>query len=145
MAASTGIAISTYKTFLMAKESSSYSKLVDIKDFSDLGGEPEQIDVTTLSHKRHVYINGIEDADALTFTCNYTKETFTKLKALEGQSKEYAVWFGGTEDEDTLTPTGEDGKFSFTGQLSVYVNGGSVSEGVDMTVSISVSSDMKFE
>lgn len=145
MAASTGIAISTYKTFLMMKESSDFKKLVDIKDFSDLGGEPEQIDVTTLSHKRHVYINGIEDADALTFTCNYTKATFTELKALEGQTKEYAVWFGGTESENTLTPTGDDGKFSFSGQLSVYVNGGSVAEGVDMTVSISVSSDMKFE
>lgn len=35
------MAISTYKTFLMYKASggSTYSKLIDIKDFPDLGGK----------------------------------------------------------------------------------------------------------
>ena len=35
------MAISTYKVFLMKKgDGSTYSKLVDIKDFPDLGGAP---------------------------------------------------------------------------------------------------------
>lgn len=33
------MAISTYKVFLMKKSGTSYSKLIDIKDFPDLGGK----------------------------------------------------------------------------------------------------------
>jgi len=45
------MAISTYKTFLMHEQSGTYEKLIDIKEFPDLGGAPEMIDVTTLSDK----------------------------------------------------------------------------------------------
>ena len=42
------MAISTYKVFLMHKTSGgdTYSKLVDIKEFPDLGGEPEMLETT---------------------------------------------------------------------------------------------------
>ena len=128
------MAISTYKIFLMMKNSSTYEKLIDIKDFPDLGGSPEMLETTTLSDKMQTYIPGIQSLDALEFTANYTKEDFTKLKALEGQEKEFAVWFGGTEEANVLTPTGTDGKFQFKGQLSAFPVGGGVNEVVDMTV-----------
>lgn len=130
------MAISTYKSFLMVKESSSYAKLVDIKDFPDLGGAPEMLETTTLSDGMQTYIPGIQSMDALEFTCNYTKEDYTKLKAMEGTKKDFAVWLGGTVSGGTVTPTGSEGKFEFAGQLSVYVVGGGVNEVVDMTVSI---------
>ena len=133
------MAISTYKIFLMMKNSSTYEKLVDIKDFPDLGGSPEMLETTTLSDKMQTYIPGIQSLDALEFTANYTKEDFTKLKALEGQEKEFAVWFGGTEEANVLTPTGTDGKFQFKGQLSAFPVGGGVNEVVDMTVTIAPS------
>ena len=79
------MAISTYKVFLMKKETDAYKKLVDIKDFPDLGGSPEMLETTTLSDKMQTYIPGIQSLDALEFNANYTKEEFTKLKALEGQ------------------------------------------------------------
>ena len=85
------------------------------------------------------YIPGIQSLDALEFTANYTKEDFTKLKALEGQKIELAVWFGGTGEGASLTPTGSDGKFEFTGQLSVFPVGGGVNEVVDMTITIAPS------
>lgn len=133
------MAISTYKIFLMMKKEASYEKLIDIKDFPDLGGSPEMLDTTTLSDKMQTYIPGIQSLDALEFTANYTKEDFTKLKALEGVEHEFAVWFGGTEEANVLTPTGTDGKFQFKGQLSAFPVGGGVNEVVDMTVTIAPS------
>lgn len=135
------MAISTYKIFLMKKASTgdTYEKVIDIKDFPDLGGAPEMLETTTLSDKMQTYIPGIQSLDALEFTANYTKEDFTKLKALEGKKESYAVWFGGTESGGVLTPTGSDGKFEFKGQLSAFPVGGGVNEVVDMTVTIAPS------
>ncbi len=133
------MAISTYKIFLMKKTGSTYSKLIDIKEFPDLGGEPEMLETTTLSDRAQTYIPGIQGQEALEFSSNYTKEDYTTLKALEGQECEYAVWFGGTEAGGIATPTGSDGKFEFSGQLSVYVVGGGVNEVVGMTISIAPS------
>lgn len=133
------MAISTYKVFLMKKTENAYEKLVDIKDFPDLGGAPEMLETTTLSDKMQTYIPGIQSLDALAFTANYTKEDYTKLKALEGVENDYAVWFGGTEEAGVVTPTGTDGKFEFKGQLFAYPVGGGVNEVVDMNITIAPS------
>ena len=133
------MAISTYKSFLMHKKSSTWEKLIDIKSFPDLGGAPELLETTTLSDSMTTNIMGIQSLDALEFECNYTKEDYTKLKAMEGTETDFAVWLGGTEASGEVTPTGSDGKFEFKGQLSVYVNGGGVNEVVNMTVNIAAS------
>ena len=133
------MAISTYKIFLMQKVNDAYEKLIDIKEFPDLGGSPEMLETTTLSDSMQTYIPGIQSLDALEFTANNTKADFTKLKALDGVENDYAVWFGGTESGGTLTPTGTDGKFEFKGQLSVFPVGGGVNEVVDMTITIAPS------
>lgn len=133
------MAISTYKVFLMMKKDAAYEKLVDIKDFPDLGGSPEMLETTTLSDKMQTYIPGIQNLDALEFTANYTKTDFAKLKQLDGVEHDFAVWFGGTEEANVLTPTGSDGKFEFKGQLSVFPVGGGVNEVVDMTITIAPS------
>ena len=140
------MAISTYKVFLMKKGDTgdTWSKLVDIKEFPDLGGEPEMLETTTLSDKMQTYIAGIQSLNGLTFTANYDMATFKALKALEGKKVNYAVWFGGTEASGNVTPTGDNGKFSFDGELSVYPNGGGVNEVVGMTVSIAPSTIINF-
>lgn len=125
------MAISTYGIFLMHKgEGSTYSKLIDIKDFPDLGGAPEMLETTTLSDAMQTYIEGIQSADALEFTANYTKEDYAKLNALKGKEGDYAVYFG---------EEGTNGKFEFSGYLSARVNGGGVNEVVGMTISIAPS------
>ena len=134
------MAISTYKIFLMSStDGSTYTKLIDIKSFPDLGGAPEMLETTTLSDAMQTYIPGIQSLDALEFEANYTKADFTKLKALEGKEQQYAVWFGGTGEGETLTPTGSDGKFKFKGQLSVYPVGSGVNEVVNMNINIAPS------
>ena len=139
------MAISTYKIFLMKKTGETWGKLIDIKDFPDLGGSPELLETTTLSDRMQTYIPGIQSLDALEFTANYTKADYTTLKALEGVENEYAVWFGGTESGETVTPTGSEGKFKFTGALSVYASGGGVNEVVGMTITIAPSTPITME
>lgn len=139
------MAISTYKVFLMKKSSDTWSKLIDIKDFPDLGGSPELLETTTLSDKMQTYIPGIQSLDALEFTANYTKTDYTALKALEGEETDYAVWFGGTESGGVVTPNGNDGKFSFKGALSVFASGGGVNEVVDMTITIAPSTPITMD
>lgn len=115
---------STYKSFLMHKASTIWEKLIDITSYPDLGGDPEMLETTTLSDSMKTYIVGIQSAEGLEFETNYTLAGYKALKALEGKEEQYAVWFGGTGDDATLVPTGSEGKFSFKGQLSVYVTSG---------------------
>jgi len=138
------MAISTYKVFLMHKVTETWSKLIDIKEFPDLGGEPEMLETTTLSDKMQTYISGIQSLDGLSFTSNYDMTQFQTLKALEGAKNSYAVWFGGTESAGVVTPDGSNGKFSFDGELSVYPTGGSVNEVVGMTITIAPSTPITF-
>ena len=135
------MAISTYKVFLMYKASASadYTKLIDIKEFPDLGGDPELLETTTLSDHMNTYIPGIQSLDDLSFTANYTLADYKKLKALEEQELDYSVWFGGTGQTPNLTPTGADGMYDFKGKLVVYPTGGGVNEVVDMKITIAPS------
>lgn len=133
------MATSSYKTFLMYKKGEAYEKLVDIKDFPDLGGEPEMLETTTLSDSMQTYIEGIQSSDALEFNINYDLEVYKTIGAMKGTETEFAVWFGGTEVGNTLTPTGTDGKFEFKGYISIRVVGTGVNEVREATISIAPS------
>ena len=137
------MAISTYKVFLMRKVSNAYEKLVDIKDFPDLGGAPEMLETTTLSDGMQTYIPGIQQIDSMDFLCNYTLSDYTTLKALEGTELHLAVWFGATVSNGVATPTGTDGKFEFDGKITVYVEGAGVNEVVNMHVVVAPSTVIK--
>lgn len=139
------MAISTYKIFLMQKNTSAWEKLIDIKEFPDLGGAPEMLETTTLSDKMQTYIPGIQSLDSLEFTANYILEEYKKLKAMENTENDFAVWFGGTESGDTVTPTGDSGKFKFKGFLSVNDKGAGTNEVVEMTITIAPSSAISID
>ena len=126
------MAISTYGISLMHKSGtgSTYTKLIDIKDFPDLGGAPEMLETTTLSDSMQTYIPGIQSLDALEFTANYTLADYQKILALKGTEQDFAVWFG---------TDGAEGKFEFKGQISAFPVGGGVNEVVSMTISIAPS------
>lgn len=133
------MATSSYKTFLMQKKENAYEKLVDIKDFPDLGGAPEMLETTTLSDPMQTYIEGIQSQDALEYTINYDLATYQKLLAMKGTETEFAVWFGGDEANGVVTPTGAEGKFNFKGYLSVRVVGKGVNEVKEAIISIAPS------
>lgn len=138
------MAISTMHTALMKGTGTgtiTYSKLVCVSEFPDLGAPPEQVDVTTLCDTMRHYIPGVIDTGALEFQAFYTPEDYTTLKALEGVDTPYAVWFGAGSNGE---PDGHNGKFSFNGDLRVTVNGGGVNDPVSITVTIYPSTDITF-
>lgn len=125
------MAISTYGVRLMEKKDEvSWGMLVDIKDFPDLGGAPEMLETTTLGNSMQTYIPGIQTLNALEFTANYDYFDYKKIKALEGEEIDLAVWFG---------EQGENGKFEFKGQVFAFPVGGGVNAVVDMKISIAPS------
>lgn len=136
------MATSTMFTYLMVKgeSGSTYTKLVDIKDFPDLGGAPETLETTTLSDKMQTNILGIQSMDAMEFTCNYTPEDYAKLDAIALADKDFAIWFG---NGSSGQPDGNLGKFEFKGQLSVYIAGAGVNAVREMKVSIAASTEVK--
>ena len=115
-----------------------WAKLVDIKDFPDLGAAPEPIETTTLSDPARTYIPGIENTEQKTFTCNYTATDYATLAALKGTEQNVAIWFGGTEANGVATPDGSAGKFSGKGYIDVFVAGAGVNEVVNMTVTLTM-------
>ena len=133
------MASSSYKTFLMHKDASAYEKLVDIKNFPDLGGAPEMLETTTLSDAMQTFVEGIQSQSALEFNINYDLETYQKIVAMKGIEKEFAVWFGGTETGGSVTPTGDEGKYNFKGYISIRVVGKGVNEVKEATISIAPS------
>lgn len=131
----------SYQSYLMVSDDgTSYTKLIDIKDFPDLGSAPPTLDATTLSDHMHIYINDIQDTGgALEFTANYTLEDFVALEAYNNVVKYYAIWFGGTETGGVMTPSGQYGKFGFQGELAHWKKGAGVSAVQEMGISIAPS------
>lgn len=131
------MAISTVHTYLMHYSASKYEKLLDIKDFPDLGGAPEAIDTTTLSDTVETKINGIQKLDTLEFTANYSKEDYSKILALANKENEkFAICFG---SDGAGQPDGHNGIVKFEGQISASIKGAKINEAVEMGISISAS------
>lgn len=132
------MAISTYKTYLYgAKKPSTgtptLTKMVDIKDFPDMIGEPSNIETTTLSDAAQTFISGIKQQDTLTFTFNYTKAIWTALAANELQEYVFELRFG---------DAGADGIFKFEGQYTLGLSGGDVDSVVEATINIVPSTEV---
>lgn len=137
----------TYLTFLMHKAAggSDYTSLVPIKDYPDFLNDINTIDVTNLQQAMHTYILGLADTGGdMTFTANYIKSDYSTVKALEGEVQELALWFGGTVSGSTVTPTGEDGKWSFSGYVKAGIVGKGVDEAREMQIHVAPTTDMTF-
>lgn len=131
---------------MQSESGTAFKKLIDIKDFPDLGGDPELLETTTLSDPVQTNIPGIQKLDALKFTCNYTKEDFEALQKLEGKECFYAVWFGGdVSDEGAFTPDGSDGSWKWKGTLSSHVTGKGVNEVREIAISIAAATPIVYE
>ena len=105
--------------------------LAPIKDYSDLDGTPNMVDITTLSDSVAQQLPGVKSAGAWEFTLNFDKTLYGTLKALEGIEHHYAVWFG---------TDGSLGKVACKGRLSVGITGAGVDAAREMKVTIARSS-----
>lgn len=124
------MAVATMNTILKYKLEDEFVKLVDIKEYPDMGSEPEKIDTTTLSELRmRTSINGLQDAPDLAFIANYDKTAYELIDGLVGE-QEFQLELG----ED-----GVDGKFGWSGEVSVYLTGSGVNEVREMNIPVSAS------
>ena len=111
---------------------SAYKKLIPIKDFPDLGGAPDQVEITDLDDDVQKFLLGVQSMSALEFTANYIPENYDAVSlSADGTIRKFCVAFG---------QTGEYGVFKWEGQLAVWVVGGGVNSAREMRISISASS-----
>ncbi len=126
----------THITYLMHKgaSESAFSKLVDITQYPDLGGEKEKIDTTTLSDRKKRTINGVEESADLNFSAWYEKSDYEKLLAIQeaGTIDDYQLWFG---------ENGEDGIWEWSGKMAVYPSSGGTNAAREMSFSITDEGD----
>jgi hypothetical protein len=131
------MAISTQGvTLKWGGSATSLSKVVDIKDFPDLGGAPEVLETTTLSDQIQTYILGIQGSGMMEFTCNYTKDDFEDV--MKGANKDlyYALEFG---------DKGDEGIFEWQGQHTAWVVGAGVNAVTEFKIGIAPSTKPKLK
>jgi hypothetical protein len=131
------MAISTQGvTLKWGTSAASLSKVVDIKDFPDLGGAPEVLETTTLSDDIQTYILGIQGADMMEFTCNYTKDDFEDVMGDANKDLYYALEFG---------DKGDEGIFEWQGQHTAWVVGAGVNAVTEFKIGIAPSTKPKLK
>ena len=129
-----GQGISTINTVLKAGSSAnSLSQLAKIKSYPNLGGAPEQLETTDLEDVMQTFCLGVQSLDSMEFTCNYTKAFYAAVKATEGTEQYYALEMG---------EHGADGKFTWSGEVSVTISGGDVNAAREMVITVFPSTDI---
>lgn len=127
------MAINTYGiTLKWGASADAAAKVVDIKDFPDLIGEPEMLETTTLSDAQVTNIMGIKSSDMLTFTCNYTKADFSAVNDDAEKPMFYVLEFS------------DGSKFTWQGQHTCGMPGKGVNEVVEFTINIAASTAVTF-
>lgn len=128
------MAISSFGvTLKWGASSEAVEKVVDVKDFGDLIGDPEMLETTTLSDSQVTNIPGIKSSDTIPFTCNYTSADFAACKADEGKALYYVLEFS------------DGSSFSWQGQHTLGVPGKGVNEVIEFTVNVVASTPVTFK
>lgn len=125
-------AYSTIDTVLKAgSAANNVTKLCKIKSYPDLGGAPDTLETTDLEDTQQTFVPGVKTVDQMEFTANYTPEAYSTVKSSANTEQYYELDMG---------TSGAQGKFTWTGQHDVYVNGGDVNAVREMTIVVTPSS-----
>lgn len=108
-----------------------FSELCRIKDFPDLIGTPNLIDVTDLQDTQQANINGIMQSDTKTFTANYTKETYDDVALEEREDMFFALQLS------------DKSGWVWPGQFTLGVPGKGVDEAIEFSVNITSTGDVE--
>lgn len=122
---------------------SKFKKVIDIKSYPNLGGDPEKIETTDLSNKTETSVNGVQKLDNLEFTANYVREKYKALKEIDakGNGEWWAIYFGAAADG--VTPDGHDGITLWQGGSTTYIVGADVNKVREMKIVISAGTNPK--
>ena len=116
-----------------ATKGSEWSELTNVSDIPDLGGNPEQIDVTAIGDRFRKYIDGILEVDELEFTCFYEADAFEAVKEF-GEGHIIVSLYTGHRDE---TQTHEV-SVALSGKISAAITGFGVGDAINYTMKIAV-------
>lgn len=127
------MAISTHLcTLQWGTSADQVKKVIDIKDYPDLMGEPNMLETTTLSDGAQTFIPGIKSMDSMAFTFNYTKEAFAAVKDDEGKQLYYKLSFS------------DGSEFTWQGSHTATLPGKGVDEVVEAGITIAPSTEVVF-
>lgn len=128
------MAVSTASTILSySSAEGTFTKLVDITNYPDLGATPSKLDTTDLTAKKFkTSILGLQEIPDLTFEANYDKEAYTLIDGLT-DTYTFKLEFG---------EGGVDGTFTWDGQVSVFTVGAGVDEVRKMSVTCSAETEI---
>lgn len=127
------MALSTFGVSLkIGATAEAATKLVDIKDFPDLWGEPNLLETTTLSDAAVTNIPGIKSSDLMSFTCNYTSADFTTVNEAANKEQYYVLEFS------------DGSKFTWQGQHTVGVPGKGVDEVIEFQIHVVPATAVEF-
>lgn len=114
-----------------ATEGGDYVEVPGLQEVPELGGDPEQIDVTTLADSVKRSIPGVRDLGDLAFNFLYNKTNFLALSKLEG------VGYWKVEFPDGLTA-------SFSAIPNVKMGGAGSNAALTYTIGMSLQSEITF-
>lgn len=131
------MAISTYGvTLKWGASAGTEAKVIDIKDFPDIGGTPEMLETTTLSDAAQTFILGLQSNDAMEFTANYTKADYEAVLGDANTPMFYTLEFGAN---------GSEGIFEWEGEHSVRVVGAGVNAVTEMIITVAPSTQPELQ
>lgn len=108
----------------------SFTKLTNLQEIPELGGDVEAIEITTLEDVAHMYTDGIKNyGDSLAFKFLYEEEQFTTLNGLSGSH----TWKVELPDGAACT---------FGGTCSVKLDGVGVNAALTYTLAVKPNTEM---
>lgn len=115
---------------------STYTELEHLMEVPEMGGDPEKVEVTTLSDGVKKYINGVKDLGDLTFKFLYDNETAdSNYRVLRGMQEANEVSTFKVEYPDG---TGHE----FNAYVNVKMDSAAVNAAMTFSVGMSLQSDI---
>jgi len=132
------MAISTAITTLKSSttQGGTYTKLLDIIGYPDMGSTPSKLDTTDLTQPTFkTSVLGLQEVPDLTFEANYDESVYDTIRLMTG-----TFWFN-----LEFGAAGADGIFEWSGGISIFASGAGVDEVRKMTVTVSAETAITFE
>lgn len=132
-----GQGLLTKDTELHYKKGATFERIDYLMSVPELGGDPEQVEVTTLQDSVRKYIPGIKDPGDLEFQFLYdNEETTSNFRILRGLQEE-----GKPVDFKVIFPDGTE--WAFTAIVNVKIDSGEVNAVLTFTASMMLQSEFE--